>query len=49
MSKCPYCNVEIYLEDFFDGEEKENKKGKMKKKSEPLKDKEYMLEGVLIW
>jgi len=32
MSKCPYCNVEIHLEDFFDVSEKETKKGKIKKR-----------------
>ena len=31
MSKCPYCNVEIGLEDFFEVIEKE-KKGIFKKK-----------------
>ena len=32
MSKCPYCNVEIHLEDFFDVIEKETKKGTIKKR-----------------
>ena len=32
MSKCPYCDVEIHLEDFFEVFEKEDKKGKIKKK-----------------
>jgi len=32
MSKCPYCNVEIHLEDFFDVTEKETKKGTIKKR-----------------
>jgi hypothetical protein len=31
MSKCPYCETEIYLEDFFQVEVKESKKGKIKK------------------
>jgi len=32
MSKCPYCSVEIHLEDFFDVSEKETKKGTIKKR-----------------
>ncbi len=32
ISKCPYCNAEIGLEDFFEVIEKENKKGILKKK-----------------
>jgi len=32
MSKCPYCNVEIQLEDFFEVIEKETKKGTIKKR-----------------
>ena len=32
MSKCPYCNVDIKLEDFFDVIEKESKKGLFKKR-----------------
>ncbi len=32
MSKCPYCDAEILLEDFFDVREKETKKGTIKKR-----------------
>ena len=31
MPKCPYCNIEIHLEDFFVVREKETKKGKIRK------------------
>lgn len=48
MSKCPYCNVEIHLEDFFDVREKETKKGKLKKESETIKEKNYMLDLVAM-
>ncbi len=32
MPKCPYCNKEISIEDFFEVITKETKKGKIKKK-----------------
>ena len=32
MPKCPYCNIEIHLEDFFDVIEKETKKGTIRKR-----------------
>ena len=31
MSKCPYCNIEIHLEDYFDVSEKVTKKGIIRK------------------
>lgn len=31
-SKCPYCDVELGLEDFFEVTEKETKKGTIKKR-----------------
>ncbi len=32
MCKCPYCDTEIQIEDFFEVTEKETKKGKVKKR-----------------
>ncbi len=32
MPKCPYCNNELHLDDFFHITAKETKKGKIKKK-----------------
>lgn len=32
MSKCPHCDVNIVLEDFFEVEVKETRKGKIKKR-----------------
>lgn len=32
MSKCPYCDAEIHIEDFFEVSEKQTKKGKIKKR-----------------
>ena len=40
MSKCPYCNAEISLEDFFDVIEKE-KKGIVKKKIGEFKGQRF--------
>ncbi len=30
MGKCPYCNKELHIEDFFEHTKKETKKGKIK-------------------
>ncbi|MHA1105895.1 MAG: hypothetical protein ACTSPN_09295 [Promethearchaeota archaeon] len=30
MPKCPFCEVEIHIQDFFEVYEKESKKGKVK-------------------
>jgi hypothetical protein len=32
MAKCPYCEVELHLQDFFEVFQKESKKGKVKTK-----------------
>lgn len=32
MSKCPYCNNKLHLDDFFHSTTKETNKGKIKKK-----------------
>ena len=32
MPKCPHCDVDIFLDDFFEIEVKESKKGKIKKR-----------------
>ena len=32
MPKCPYCKKELYIEDFFDVQTRETKKGKIKTK-----------------
>ena len=43
MSKCPYCNAEIHLEDFFEVTEKETKKGTIKKRIGEFKgEKEWV-------
>ena len=40
MSKCPYCDTEIHIEDFFEVTEKETKKGKVKKRIGKFKGEE---------
>ena len=37
MSKCPYCKVDLHIEDFFVVLEKETKKGKLKTKVKGFK------------
>jgi len=37
MGKCPYCDKDLCLEDFFEFEVKESKKGKIKKQLTGLK------------
>jgi len=32
MPKCPYCKKELYIEDFFNTQTRETKKGKIKTK-----------------
>lgn len=46
MSKCPYCNKEIHLEDFFIVTKKETKKGKIKTKILDFKG-EYFRIGLI--
>lgn len=49
MSKCPYCNYELHLEDFFHVTTTETKKGKIKKKIGDFKGeqiKKNILAGV---
>jgi len=40
MSKCPYCNTELHLDDFFHITTKETKKGKIKTKIGEFKGEE---------
>ncbi len=42
MSKSPYCDTEIHIEDFFEVTEKENKKGKVKKRIGKFKGEEIL-------
>lgn len=37
MSKCPFCEADIFLEEFFHTTVKETKKGKIKKKTGEFK------------
>ena len=37
MSKCPYCEADLHIEDFFVVFEKETKKGKLKTKIRDFK------------
>lgn len=46
MSKCPYCNYELHLEDFFHITIKEKKKGKIKKKIGDFKGEQLKLQLV---
>ena len=49
MSKCPYFNYELHLDDFFNIAMKETKKGKIKKKIGDFKGEELeksLLMGV---
>lgn len=45
MAKCPYCNNELHLEDFFHITSKETKKGKIKVKIGDFKG-EQLEQGI---
>lgn len=51
MSKCPYCKVNLHLEDFFEVLEKETKKGKLKTKLGKFKGEssDKRGEGYKMW
>ena len=46
MGKCPYCSVELHLEDFFIVEKKETKKGKTKTKVSEFKGESIVPRGL---
>lgn len=52
MSKCPFCEADIFLEEFFHTTIKETKKGKIKKKTGEFKGESMSLgyrHGVKMW
>jgi len=51
MSKCPYCKVDLRIEDFFVVLEKETKKGKIKTKLKEFKGGilKYGSHGTKMW
>jgi len=49
MGKCPYCKADLHLEDFFDIERKETKKGKTRIKSLKYKGESLQLEWIKMW
>ena len=51
MSKCPYCKVDLHIEDFFEVLEKETKKGKLKTKIKEFKGEsiEIYRQGFKMW
>ena len=46
MSKCPYCKEDFHLEDFFEVETKETKKGKTRTIFHDFKGESY---GLRSW
>ena len=52
MPKCPFCETDIFLEDFFHTIVKETKKGKIKKKTGEFKGESMSLgygHSVKMW